>query len=452
MPAPVFENAERSQMIPSYVSEILRRLDDAGYEGWLVGGCVRDMLMGRSPGDWDVASNALPPQLRELFGGAVYENGGERHGTVAVNAGGSVVEITTYRVDGQYIDHRRPQSVRYVSSLIDDLARRDLTVNAMAYRPDKGIIDPFGGQDDLRQGILRAVGDPQKRFGEDALRILRAVRFCSQLGFEPEKKTAEAMELCAPDLMYISGERIFSELKRIIMGPNALHALLRYGDVVAHAVPALAPSVGFDQQNHHHIYDVWEHSIRALASVGTDDMCLRLALLFHDTGKPASFTVDHKGEGHFYGHAMLSAEITRDALTRLKCDRHTLEEVIWLVHMHDMTVTPDMACLAKLIVRYGAERVKRLLIIKIADNSAQSPRYGQRGKDAAWLLERLREIEREGRCLSIAELAVDGGDMIEAGLKGRAVGDMLERLLYAALTGVCENSRASLMAWVYKTR
>ena len=162
--------------------------------------------------------------------------------------------------------------------------------------------------------------------------------------------------------------------------------------------------------------------------------------------------MDHKGEGHFYGHAMLSAEITRDALTRLKCDRHTLEEVTWLVRMHDMTVTPDMACLANLIVRYGAERVKRLLIIKIADNSAQSPRYGQRGKDAVWLLERLREIEREGRCLSIAELAVDGGDLIKAGLKGREVGDMLERLLYAVLTGACENSRDSLMAWVYKTR
>ncbi len=434
-------------MIPDFVRTALRRLNDAGFEAYCVGGCVRDTLLGVTPHDWDVATSAHPTQIERVFGDCRTIGTGLRHGTVTVLMHGLPLEITAYRADGDYSDHRHPIGVTFVSDLREDMARRDFTVNAMAMDGEGRIIDHFGGREDLARGVLRAVGEPERRFEEDALRILRGVRFSAQLGFELEHATRRAMEEKAPLLAFVSGERILTELERTILSGWAQKTLLSCADLLAAAVPEIREAIGFEQRNRHHVYDVWEHTVRALC-YAPQDRLIRLALLFHDTGKPRSFTVDAKGEGHFYAHARLSAELAETALRRLRADRETLEEVVWLVRMHDLSVTPERRTALRLVSRYGFERTRRLLLIKEADNISQSPSYTARGAEARALLALVDEIEREKPCLTLKELAVKGDDLTALGMSGPAVGETLRRLLDDVLEERCANEREALLARV----
>ena len=303
--------------IPENVQAVLKTLESAGHEAWCVGGCVRDALLGRSPGDWDVTTSAQPEETLGVFGPQGLPTG-LRHGTVTVKTPEGPVEVTTYRVDGAYRDHRRPESVAFTRSLDEDLARRDFTANAMARNLRGELRDPFGGREDLRRGILRCVGDPDRRFQEDALRILRGLRFAAALGLEIEPGTASAIRRNREGLADIAAERIQTEFFKLLPGKRAAEVLRGYPEVFGVFWPELLPMVGFDQRNRHHCYDVWEHTLRALAA-SPEDLVLRCAMLLHDVGKPDSFTLDEQGVGHFYGHPAVSRELADRMLRRLKC-------------------------------------------------------------------------------------------------------------------------------------
>ncbi|MEA4919572.1 MAG: HD domain-containing protein [Clostridiaceae bacterium] len=431
-------------MIPQYALEALNTLERKGYEAYFVGGCVRDMVRGREPCDWDISTNALPMQTIEAFSGFHIVETGLKHGTVTVFVDSMPVEITTYRSEGAYVGNRRPENVRFICCLDEDLKRRDFTMNAMAYNPALGIKDPLRGMDDIKSGVIRAVGNPAERFEEDALRILRGMRFSSCLGYEIELLTFTAMAEKAPLLNNISKERVFSEIKKMALGDHIFKALSKCAEILREVIPEIDSTIGFNQKNRHHIYDVWEHTARAVA-YSPPDLWVRLALIFHDVGKPNSFTIDKNGEGHFYGHAKLSAEMTRTALLRLKADKRTVEEVTWLVAFHDYQLKDDEKTVQRLISRFGSERARRLLQVKIADNMAQSPRYQIRGKEASRLLEMLDITEKGQNRLTLKDLAVKGEDLLAIGMRGQSVGEALESLLEDVIDGKCQNVREELL-------
>ena len=320
--------------IPSYARTALDRLTAAGHEAWLVGGCVRDLLLGRTPGDYDITTAALPEETEGVFAGEQLIETGLRHGTVTVVLEGCPLEITTYRVDGTYADARHPDQVTFTRSLREDAARRDFTVNAMAYHPDRGLWDGFGGRADLEKGLLRCVGDPETRFREDALRILRAVRFASVLGFTLEPATAEAARRTAPLLGQIAPERLSAELTKLLCGPGAGTVLGEYPDILGALIPELGPMVGFDQRNLHHCHDLLTHTAAAVDNIPPDP-ALRLAMLLHDVGKPETFSLGEDGQGHFYGHAKRSVELADAILRRLRYPNHLREKAVTLIRFHD---------------------------------------------------------------------------------------------------------------------
>ncbi|MBQ9534557.1 MAG: HD domain-containing protein [Clostridia bacterium] len=430
-------------VLPDYVENIINAVQAGGYEAYVVGGCVRDMLMGRTPDDWDVTTNAEPQRLMALLPEHRIIETGLRHGTVTVLNGGNAVEVTTYRADGQYSDGRHPDEVRFGVSLEEDLKRRDFTVNAMAYCPGAGLIDLFGGAEDLRAGVLRAVGEPQARFGEDALRILRALRFSAALSFEIEAETAAAMHARREDLKKISRERIGAEWLKLICGENAGSVLMEHAEVLAAAMPCIAPSIGFDQRNSHHIYTVWEHTVRSMEAIAPEPL-LRAVMFFHDLGKPQSFTVDADGVGHFYGHGAISERIAEETLTAFGLEKQFVRRVCTLVKYHDS----DVFCSEKSVLRWlnkiGEKNFAALLKVKRADNLAQSEKYHGRQREIDALEALLRKVLAEKRCFSLRELAVDGDDMQRLGYSGREIGDVLERLLEEVIGGA-ENERESLL-------
>lgn len=291
--------------LPEHAARAVAALEAAGYQTWAVGGCVRDSLRGAAPHDWDLCTAARPDQMQAVFAGERVLETGLRHGTLTLLTEGGPIEITTFRTDGGYSDGRHPDGVRFVGSVEDDLARRDFTIGAMAWHPQRGLCDPYGGLDDLQEGILRAVGDPDARFAEDALRILRGIRFASRLGFAVERETAAAMRRQAARLNGIAAERVRGELTGLLCGRFVHRALRMFADLIGVVLPELTPMFGCAQRNPHHLYDVWEHSIRAAAQVPADPV-LRWAALLHDCGKPACKTVDEQGIGHFYGHPAVS--------------------------------------------------------------------------------------------------------------------------------------------------
>lgn len=431
-------------MIPQYAIDALNILEKKGYEAYFVGGCVRDMVRGSEPSDWDISTSALPNQTIEAFSGFYIVETGLKHGTVTVFADGMPVEITTYRSDGAYIGNRKPENVSFICNLEEDLKRRDFTMNAMAYNPDCGIKDPLGGMNDIKRGVIKAVGEPTERFEEDALRILRGVRFASCLGYDIEPLTFTAMTEKAPLLKNISKERTFSEIRKMALGDNIFKALSKCAEILIEVLPEIEPSIGFDQKNRHHIYDVWEHTARA-AAYAPPDLWVRLALIFHDVGKPQSFTVDQNGEGHFYGHARLSAEMTKTALLRLKADRRTVEEVTWLVAFHDYQLKNDEKTVQRLLSRFGNERARRLLQVKLADNMAQSQKYQARGKEATRLLEMLDIAEKEHYGTTLKNLAVKGDDLMALGIRGPEIGKILQSMLEDVIDGKCQNVREELL-------
>ena len=430
-------------MLPQPVEYVLERLENAGFAAFAVGGCVRDTLLGRVPGDWDVTTAARPEQVLALFEGCAIPTG-LKHGTVTVRAEGMGIEVTTFRADGTYTDHRRPDAVTFSRRLEDDLSRRDLTVNAMAMDERGQITDLFGGREDLKAGVLRCVGDPERRFREDALRILRTLRFAAVLGFAIEPRTAAALHETAPLLTYIAPERILSEMDRALCGGHILPVLLDYPDVLAVFLPEIAPCVGFDQCNRHHIYDVWGHSAHAAAAIAPDPV-LRWTMLLHDVGKPACFTRDEQGVGHFYGHPAVSAELAEGACRRLRMDSRSAERIVTLVRWHDRDIPRTDRAIARAVGKLGEDVFRQLLAVKRADNAAQSPDDRHRLADIQQAEDILDGLLARQQCFSLRDLAVKGGDMTALGLRGREIGDMLRALLDAVLDGA-PNERGSLLA------
>lgn len=431
--------------LPQRVKEILERLEGAGYEAWCVGGAVRDALLGREPGDWDVTTGALPEAVMALFGPDAQPTG-LKHGTVTVG-GGRGVEVTTYRVDGDYSDHRRPDSVAFTRSLAEDLARRDFTVNAMALSLRGELRDPFGGREDLKRGILRAVGDPGKRFDEDALRILRGLRFAARLGFAIEEETAAAMLDKAPLLAAIAPERLRSETEGLLLGDHAAQVLLRWPRVLGVFLPEILPAVGFDQRSRYHCYDVWEHTARAVEATPPDPI-LRWTMLFHDLGKPETFTVDGDGTGHFYGHWRPGAAHAAAIMDRLRFDHQSKKDILLLVERHDCQLPLTEKAVRKNLARYGEVHLRRLLAVKRGDNLAQAAAY----RDRQLLLDQwealLDAVLASGDCFSLKRLAVKGNDLTALGLRGPAVGRALETLLDLVMEEKLPNDRGALTDYV----
>lgn len=429
--------------MPGYVQNVLTVLEAAGYEAWCVGGCVRDLMLGRAPEDWDVTTNALPEATMALFGSHAFPTG-LRHGTVTVREEHRSVEVTTYRVDGDYHDHRRPDTVVFTPSLEEDLRRRDFTVNAMALSLRGDLRDPFGGQADLKAGVLRCVGKPERRFGEDALRILRGLRFAAVLGFAMDPATAAGIHGHRSLLKDIAAERIQVELFKLLCGKDAAAVLREYPDVVGVFWPEILPMVGFDQRNRHHCYDVWEHTLHAVEAVEPEPV-LRCAMLLHDVGKPRCFTVDQDGNGHFYGHPEISRELADDMLRRLKCAAAFRETVVRLVEWHDRNIPRTGRGLRRALRALGEEDLRRLILVKRADNLAQAPEYRdtQREIDRAEAI--LDKLVAADACFSLGQLTVNGRDLAALGLSGPEIGRTLNALLDKVVDGELPNERTALL-------
>lgn len=437
--------------LPENVSYILGNLEKSGFEAYAVGGCVRDSLLGLEPGDWDICTNALPLDTKKIFHGEKVIETGIKHGTVTIMPVGTadeLYEVTTYRIDGDYSDSRHPDSVTFTGNLADDLARRDFTINAMAYSPGAGIVDPYGGKADLYAKLIRCVGDADKRFGEDALRILRALRFAATYGFTIHDGTAAAMENNKHLLKNVSGERIAIELNKLLLGENLAGLLTAHSKVLFEIIPELEPALGFEQHNKWHCYDVFTHSLTAVDNA-PKDLVVRLAMLLHDTGKPHRFTQDDDGTGHFYGHAEVSTEITETVLKRLKYSTSIIKAVTELVKRHDTAMVPKMRSIRRLLNAVGEDRVRQLIEVRKADLSAQSEMGKARIPDLFEVHEKLEEILRQQQCFSLKDLAVNGDDLIRLGIKpGKEIGETLNLLLNKVIDEELENDKEKLMDFV----
>lgn len=431
--------------IPPGAARILRVLEDHGYEAFVVGGCVRDSLLGRNPNDWDITTSALPLQVKALFRRTI--DTGLKHGTVTVLMDGEPFEITTYRVDGEYLDGRHPSEVTFTASLQEDLQRRDFTINAMAYSEKKGLQDLFGGLPDLEKGLIRAVGDPAKRFGEDALRIMRAVRFAAQLGYEVEEDTVQAMKELAPTLSKISAERIAAELEKLLVSPHPEKLKMAYEcGITAVILPEFDRCMETAQNNPHHKYSVGEHTIVSIGNARPDRI-LRYTMLMHDMGKPSCKTTDEQGIDHFYGHQEVSAQMANDILRRLKSDNETRRSVSKLVRYHDLTCGLTGKSVRKAISLIGEDLFPLYLEVKDADTRAQSDFRFQEKMDYLEEVRLLyRKILEEGDCLSLKDLAVNGKDLIAAGMKpGREIGEVLGAMYRDVIDDPEHNNKDYLM-------
>lgn len=417
--------------MPDNANRIITTLEAAGYEAYIVGGCVRDAVLGRIPGDWDITTSARPEQVKELFKRTI--DTGIKHGTVTVMFDKEGYEVTTYRIDGEYTDHRRPDEVRFTSSLDEDLKRRDFTINAMAYSHKDGIIDIFGGIDDLNNKVIRAVGNPGDRFDEDALRILRAIRFAGQLGFDIERDTKTAMIVRAEHLTKISAERIRVELVKLLTSAHPEKLIDAYVmGITNYILPEFDRMMERPQNNPYHLYNVGVHSIEAVKNIEPDE-ALRIAALLHDVGKPDSYVVGEDGIDHFYGHDKKGQEIAKDILKRLRFDNETIKLVTKLISWHDYALSslPSKKTFRKALNKMGADFFPTLIKIKKADMAAQSDyRLEERRNVLDGLCRMYEEIMTEKDCLTIKDLAVNGSDLIAVGIKpGEGMGQILQYLL-----------------------
>ena len=413
--------------LPVNILKAINILCGSGFEAWVVGGCVRDMIMGKTPADYDITTNALPEQTMECFKNYRVVETGIKHGTVTVVMDGENIEITTYRVDGEYLDNRRPENVKFTRSLEEDLKRRDFTMNAIAFSPKKGIFDPLGGEQDIKDELIRCVGDPDKRFNEDGLRILRALRFSSQTGFKIDSATTCSIRKNKNLIKNLSAERIFVELKKLLCGVNAHKVIRDYVDVIGVFIPEILPTVGFEQNTKYHCYDVFEHTLKALEnSIKTE--VVRLAVFLHDVGKPKAFSPDADGTAHFKGHAQIGAEMARNIFERLKSDNDTKNTVCDLISEHSIRVKVNELALKKYISKKGFDFIKLLLKVKKADNSAKAPEYCN-PEELNEVEKLVDKIEKSGCPLFLRDLKMSGSDLVELGISGRKVGETLEALL-----------------------
>lgn len=424
--------------LPEKAALLISQLESHGHEAFIVGGCVRDGLLGRAPNDWDICTSASPEEMKRCFSNLRVIETGLKHGTLTVLAEGEPFEITTYRIDGEYSDSRHPDQVLFTSDLREDLSRRDFTINAMAWHPQTGLVDPFGGARDLKRGIIRCVGKPEKRFREDALRIMRAVRFAGQLGFRVDAETDRALYQCCPLLDKIAAERMRMELDKLLCGAAAEKALRDYREIIAHFIPEIRPMFGLDQKNRHHIYTVWEHTLRAVSQI-PDKPLLRLCAFFHDIGKPGSMTVDEDGCGHFYQHEILSEGLAGQAMKRLKYDNDTRETVLAVIRSHSVVFRPDSKQARRLLGKLGEERLRLLIELELADVKSQNPLYREeRVANIAAFREKMEEVLAEEQCFSLRHLAINGRDLLCLGIPqgpeiGRILNVLLEQVVEEAL-------------------
>ena len=424
--------------LPNAVRELMERLESQGFQCWAVGGCVRDSLLGIAPHDFDCCTSALPEQLQAVFADRQLVLAGVKHGTVGVVTGDGVVEITTFRTEGDYSDARHPGWVRFVPEIWEDLARRDFTINAMAWSPSRGLCDPFRGREDLHHGILRAVGDPDKRFQEDALRILRGLRFAARFDLTIEENTRSAMDRQIAGLDALARERVFAELTGFLPRAKA-RDLLNAANLICRVIPELGPSLGFDQKNPHHDADVFAHTAAVVERVPAEEP-LRMAALLHDIGKPSTFSVDEQGIGHFFGHAQAGAQLADAVLRRLKAPTAFREEVVFLVAHHMDRYPLEEKAARRCLSRHGLNRMLKLLALQSADFGCEADDWP---REFAQLLKSV--AEREG-ALTLKTLAVKGRDLMELGVApGPELGRMLEELLQKVLSGELPNERQALL-------
>ncbi len=433
--------------MPKQVEKAIDMLYLSGFEGYIVGGCVRDTVMGKKPSDWDIATSATPDEVLEIFKAFKTIPTGIKHGTVTVVIDHLHMEITTFRTEGTYSDNRHPDCVAYAKTLKEDLSRRDFTMNALAYNHKSGIIDYFGGLSDIKQMTIRCVGDPDKRFSEDALRIMRAIRFASVLSMTMDETTHLSIHKNRELLKNISAERISSEFNKLILGDYVEKILHEYKDVIGVFIPEIIPTFDFDQRNFHHIYDVWGHIVCSVAS-SPKLIYVRLAMLFHDIAKPQCLKFDNYGIGHFGGHPKKGKEISRQVLRRLKYDNATIKIVGFLVLYHDTPLTPQKADIKHWLSQYGKALVQLLLEVKIADNLAKNRNFPKRLIEAKECRAVLRKIIKNDECYSLKQLDVNGSDLINAGFsEDKTLGNILNNLLTAVIDEKCENKKEKLLEY-----
>ena len=437
--------------MPEGVRQIIQTLYDHGYEAYAVGGCVRDILLGRTPNDWDITTSARPQEVKKLFRRTI--DTGIQHGTVTIMLGKEGYEVTTYRIDGEYEDARHPKEVTFTSNLVEDLKRRDFTINAMAYNEIRGLVDAFDGVGDLQKGIIRCVGVPEERFGEDALRMLRAVRFAAQLGFAIEENTAEAIRKLAPTIAKVSAERIQMELVKLLTSshPDQLRTAWELG-LTGVFLPEWDRMMETGQRNPHHAYSVGEHTLKAL-TCSRPDRILRLALLFHDVAKPVCLTRDAEGVDHFHGHPQKGARMAADIFRRLKFDNETIDRCCALISWHDDMPPLSPANVRRAINRIGLEQYPLIFELRRADVMGQSDYLRE---------EKLRYIDdyeqiyrkclEDHDCLTKKDLAINGRDLIALGMKpGKELGEVLEKLFQAVLKEPALNCRECLLEMAEKS-
>lgn len=433
-----------TMVLPKDVLFCIEKIEKAGHTAYAVGGCVRDAMLGLPPKDYDLCTSATPEELCRIFDGYELVRNGEKHGTVGVVLCHRLYEITTYRTESGYADHRHPDQVTFVTDIREDLARRDFTVNAMAYHPKTGYVDPFGGQKDLFAGILRTVGDPETRFREDGLRILRGVRFACRFRLDMEPATYKAMNRLTELLDQLAAERVANEVTQILCYMEQ-GDLIRFRTILLQVIPELRDCVGFQQHSPYHSHDVFTHTDLVLGAAEADP-AVRWAALLHDVGKPSVFTQDESGKGHFYGHAQESVQIAETVLRRMKVSNALREQVLFLIAHHMDTITPDKASLRKKLSKYGSENLKKLLALQEADQAGK----GKKKASAQSAFEKIRltleKLEKKEGGLQMRDLAVNGHDLMELGYPaGPALGECQKQLFELVLSGEIPNEKQALL-------
>lgn len=445
--------------IPSSANEIIHNLQNNGYEAFLVGGCVRDSILGRPIHDYDITTSATPYEMMKVFKDKRIIETGLQHGTITIVIDDKPYEVTTYRIDGNYSDSRRPDKVTFTRSLKEDLKRRDFTINAMAYNDEVGLVDPFNGMEDIKYHKIQCVGKPEDRFAEDALRILRAIRFASQLSFVLEPNTDYILHKMYQNLENISVERINSEFCKIAASSNFCVQMVLYSDVFSLFIPEIKDMFGFQQNNPYHIYDVWNHTVHAVQAYECDcepdlnsrDLITSLAVFFHDIGKPHCYQDGEDGIRHFKGHGRVSADMTDEIMKRLRFDNDTREKVVELVYYHDATFEVGKKYVKRWLNKIGEEQFRRLLNVRRADIKAQADINQetrlQKIDNIGYILE---EVLQDDECFSLKDLAVNGKDVMDTMLikSGKEVGYWLNEILTRVIDGRLKNDREDLIYWM----
>lgn len=436
--------------IPNDVENVINILSSNGHKAYVVGGCVRDSLMGKEPDDWDVTTDASPKELKKIFASFRTVDTGIDHGTVLVVSGKTPVEVTTFRIDGEYTDNRHPDSVTFTSNIEDDLARRDFTMNAMAYNHEDGIIDPFRGRDDIENKIIRCVGEPDKRFNEDGLRIMRAVRFSSVLGFTIEEKTAESIIKNENLLGAIAAERLSKELMKLLCGENVFEVLTKFRSVIGVFIPELKLEFDFKQYGKKHAYDVWMHTVHTVNNIEANPV-LRLTMLLHDTGKIATHAIDENGNSTFRNHAAVGGVIAENILRRLKFSKEYINTVSYLVSIHDKEVPETRIQVKEYIRELGEKNYIRLMKIRRADKSGLSKGYRDIADKLVFAYSTFDEVMNNNEPYSIKQLAVDGNDLKKF-VPANDIGDTLNFLVETVIKHPENNEKEILIDIVKKSR